>query len=158
MSKSPQTDQVWRRYLTSGAPSELMELQVLCARFEKELGDVLEFLRGLKHRLLLAGYMERGDMISSLSNVITQHGRRPAVKDKDALYYQWSMSGELAVLHHAFGEPVKYNAENLRQALENVKARQSNYSTQEAWERAVRMFEAGIACMEAFIKAKGGRP
>lgn len=62
--------------------------------------------------------------------------------------YQWRIEDGLAVLYQHGQTPWKYQLSSLQNTLQNVKSNRNSYATQDAWERQVCMFEAGIALME----------
>ena len=66
----------------------------------------------------------------------------------DEFSYQWRIEDGLAVLYRHGQTPWKYQLSSLQNTLQNVKSDRNSYATQSAWERQVRMFEAGIALME----------
>jgi len=66
----------------------------------------------------------------------------------DEFSYQWRIEDGLAVLYQHGQTPRKYQLSSLQNTLQNVKSDRNSYATQSAWERQVRMFEAGIALME----------
>lgn len=66
----------------------------------------------------------------------------------NALDYHWTVERGFAVLHETWRDPVNYTRESLNDAISNIRARRTDYTTPVAWQRRLSMYEEGRTLLE----------